>query len=104
MQRTRLLAELVDPTSQQLDREAWALAHRERTPVAVCRCGALAVTDPTGPEHVAHFGARWYTIRCESCGQESEINDTRKLETTGRPSRSLRAQAALVEARKLADR
>jgi len=101
MPRTRLLAELVDDEGH-LDGEAWRAAHRDRSPVAICACGAPAPTNPTEPEYVVHFGVRWYSVRCPA-GHTAELSGGKKLKTEGRPSAALAARAAEIEARKLGE-
>lgn len=99
---TTLLAELVDPDGR-LDPERWAVAHRDQEQVAVCGCGGR-VLPAAGPEVVAHFGVRWYSMCCAACGHETEVTGTRVLPTMRRrPSLVLTAVATEVEARKLGD-
>jgi len=103
MTRTRVLLELV-AADGRLDPEAWRLAHRDRTPVAVCSCGGPVYTDDDGPEYVVHFGVRWHSLRCSSCHSTSELPATRVLPTVEhRPSTARVAAAAALERRKLAD-
>lgn len=104
MAATRLLAELVDPVTGRLDAEAWRLAHRDRTPVALCRCGGPVVSDPAEPEFVVHFGVRWHAMRCQSCGHTTEISAARVLPTTNRrPSLVRSAEAAAIDRRRLGE-
>lgn len=100
---TRLLAELIGPEGR-LDPDAWADAHRDRTPVGVCGCGGLVYTDHHEPEFVVHFGVRWYAMRCQVCDHTSELPGTRQLPRgPHRPSRALAAVAADIERRRLGE-
>lgn len=104
MARTLLFAELIDPATGRLDGAAWRVAHRDRTAVALCGCGGPVVTDPTEPEFVVHFGARWYAMRCQSCGATSELSGARVLPTTERrPSLAVAAEAARIDRRRLGE-
>lgn len=104
MSATRLFAELVG-SSGRLDGDAWHVAHRDRTPVALCRCGGPVVTDPGEPEFVIHFGVRWYSTRCQSCGASAEVSGARVLPTTDRrPSLAVAAEGARSDRRRLGER
>jgi hypothetical protein len=104
MPATRLFAELLDPDTGRLDGDAWHVAHRDRTPVALCGCGGPCVTDPGEPEYVVHFGVRWYTLRCRSCGRTAELSGGRVLPATDRrPSLAVAAEAARIDRRRLGE-
>lgn len=104
MVATRLLAELIDPATGRLDGVAWRLAHRERTPVALCRCGGPCVTDPAEPEYREHFGVRWYSLRCQSCSAATEVSGARTLPASDRrPSLAVGAAAAVIDRRILGE-
>ena len=104
MPATRLFAELVDPDTGRLSGDAWRIAHRDRTPVALCRCGGPVVTNPDEPEYLEHFGVRWYSCRCQSCGAVTELSGGRVLPTTDRrPSLAVAAAAAASDRRRLGE-
>lgn len=103
MAATRLLAELLTPDGR-LDGDAWRACHRDRTPVALCRCGGPCVTDPAEPEFVVHFDVRWYSLRCQSCGATTEVSGARRLPVSERrPSLAVAAAAAAIDRRILGE-
>ncbi len=104
MTATRLFAELLDSPTGRLSGDAWAVAHRDRTPVGLCRCGGPIVTDPAEPEYLEHFGVRWYSCRCQSCGNPTEVSGARVLPTTDRrPSLAVAAEGARSDRRRLGE-
>lgn len=100
--RTTLLAELVDPEGR-LDPEAWARAHADQAPVAVCGCRGLVVPNPDEPASRSVFGVVWYAMRCEACGHETEVTGARKLPSVARTSLARLEAHADLERRRLAD-
>lgn len=104
MSAMRLFAELVDPDTGRLSGDAWGIAHRDRTPVALCGCGGPCVTDPAEPAYREHFGVRWYSLRCQSCGRTAELSGGRVLPTTDRrPSLAVAAEGARSDRRRLGE-
>lgn len=99
---TTLLAELIDGEGR-VDPERWRIAHRDQSPVALCRCGGLVHPDPDEAAVRRFYGVDWYAMRCASCGHETEVNGTRVMPTTGRTSLALLEEARAVEARRYAD-
>jgi hypothetical protein len=100
--RTTLLSELVGPDGL-LDPERWVVAHRDRTPVALCGCRGLVVTNPEEPAVRTVFGVPWHAMRCTVCGHETEVTGNRRFPNVARTSLQVLEAARELEARKLAD-